>query len=60
MPLLDCACEEKSAEAPAAAVVKLLRKGWRPVGGVSVVPREGLFESWRYFQALARGLEWPS
>jgi hypothetical protein len=48
-------CEQRSATALAAEVTRLLGQGWRPVGGVAVVPPEGLAESWWYFQAMARG-----
>ena len=44
-------CEAKSAKVLQLEVTHLIAKGWRPIGGISVVnsPNSGL---WWYYQAM--------
>ena len=49
-------CEAKSARILQLEVTHLIGKGWRPIGGISVVnsPNSG---NWWYYQAMILGAE---
>jgi hypothetical protein len=49
-----CICKERGTRVLVSQVNKLLRKGWRPLGGVAVVAGESylMTEDWWFCQAM--------